>query len=171
MPMVIVLIERARRDRTYVRAGSQTAHPRVAICRPHWLGARFLPIRIEGGLDAPQFAIQVALLSVPSNPQMEGQTRWVGAPEAFWEGDEQTQQFGTYQATGTICSPLPVNFSASPEFWIIGEEIHHESICALRTGDATCVATLQSGGPEDCLLPPLFVMSGTCGDAVRLSTH
>lgn len=131
-----------------------------------WLAARFLPVRVDSGVDAPEFAIQVALVTVPSNPQIEGQTRWVGVPAAFWEGDQQTQQFGTYLAAGTICSPMLVEFSASAEFWIYGEEIHHESNYALRTADAACVASLQGGGSEECLSPPLFVMTSTCGDSI-----
>lgn len=131
-----------------------------------WLAARFLPVRIDGGVDSPEFAIRVVLQRVPSNPHIEGQVRWVGVPEAFWEGDDQTQSFGTYLAAGTICSPLVIDFSASPEFWVYGEEIHHESIYALRTADATCVASMQGGGSDECLSPPLFVMTGTCGDAV-----
>lgn len=130
-----------------------------------WPVERFVPLRavVEAGTAVPT-ALRVTMLSVPSNPQIEGQARWVDAPVEYLEGDDLTPQFGTFWAARTACTATLFDWTTLGDFWIYGEEIHPESLYSVRHGDADCVAAIGGGGSDACLSAPLYVATGAHGD-------
>lgn len=130
-----------------------------------WPVERFVPLRalVEAGTAVPT-ALRVTMISVPSNPQIEGQTRWVDAPVAHFEGDDLTPQFGTFWGARTACTATLFDWTTLGDFWIYGEEIHPESLYGVQHGDAACVATIEGGGSDACLSAPLYVVTGAHGD-------